>query len=171
MTDVDTTPEVLAEPTTEPAPAAEPALDTRTPAEEAKYRRLFEKADKELAAFKAEAAKRAEAEMTEVQKATKRAEEAEARAESLSRERLVSKIAREAGLTDDLAEFLTARDEDGLLTQAQKLAASVKPTVVAGTKTQPASGQAVSIDDQINAAEKSGNAAESIRLKMAKLMS
>ena len=143
--------------------------DTKEEKEGGKYRRLFEKTQKELEVLKADAEKRKNAELSDYEKLQKRAEEAEKLAHDLSRERLISKIAKEEGISEDSFDFLTASDEEGLRNQAQKLASITKRTnIAAGTRTNPAANQQPSIDEQISAAEKSSNSFESIRLKVQK---
>jgi hypothetical protein len=67
-------------------------------------------------------------------------------------------------------EYLSGGDEDGLRGSARKLVTLIgSKNVSAGSRTQPAAGQAPSLDEQILAAEKSGNRTLSISLKNQKM--
>lgn len=172
----------MAEATTDPAvetataaaagpTTAEPSGDPKSQAaqtdnEAAKFRRLFEKADKELAELKAAEQKRAEAEMTELEREKKRAADAEAKAATLERENLARRVAAEHNVPADAIEFLTGSDEATLIAQAQKLGGMIAPGGVrAGTTTNPGGQQTPTIDDRIAAAEKAGDRALAITLK------
>lgn len=68
---------------------------------------------------------------------------------ALARER----VARKTGLKEDLVEFLTATTEDGLLAQAEKLAAlNPVPETVVITQPEPRGGQ----DPSVKPGERSG---------------
>lgn len=162
-------------------PAADPAPTPDPAKEAAKYRRLHEKADKDLketraklTALEAEKSKRDEADLTEAQKAAKRADDAEKRATDAEAKSARLEVAREFGIDDDEAmEFLTATDPDALRAQAEKLAKlTAKPAgdappapLKGGTTTKPPQQQQPSIDEQIAKAEKDGNRGLAITLK------
>ena len=143
-----------------------------------KFRRLHEAeeakrkaAEARIAELEAAEAERTKAEMTEAERAKAEAAEAKAEAQKakerlseLEREKLVNSIASEHGLTAEARELLSGADEAALRANAQKLASIMKQPAQAGTNTQPARGAEPSIDEKINAALKSGNTIESIRL-------
>lgn len=78
---------------------------------------------------------RQDAELGELERVTKRAEEAESKAARLEREALREKVARKHGLDDDLLEFIVGDTEDEMTAKAAVLAGKVKeapPVVVPG---------------------------------------
>jgi hypothetical protein len=163
-----------APPAPAPAPAPTPAPPADPPAPEgeneaAKFRRLFEAAQKKADTLEAAEQQRAQAEMTELQRAQAEAAEAKAKLAEAEAERLRMKVATAHGLSADAMEFLGTGDEAALTAQAAKLAGLLKAApVAAGSVTQPAGGGAPTIDEQIAAAEKAGDWALSIGLKRQK---
>ena len=170
-------------------PAGQPNTPPAQNNEENKFRRLFEDADKKAKDQEAELAKlrdaqkaRDEADLTEKQKADKRAEEAEKRAQeaenkatALEISSLRQKAVADAGLKSDAAQFITATDEAGIQAQIEGLRGLIGTTQTqvppksGGTVTQPPTGQQPGLDEQIAAAEKAGNRALSIHLKMQRM--
>lgn len=142
-----------AQPPAAPPANPEPPQDPH-PNDPHEYRRLFEREEN---------ARKAAETQANTEKTAREAAEATALAA------LRRAVAAENGLSAEAVEFLTATDEDGLVAQAVKLAGmtGAKP-VVAGTVTNPSGQQQPSIDEQISAAEKSGNIALSISLKRQK---
>ena len=90
-----------------------------------------DKADRERLAKEA-----ADAEKSEVEKLQARLAEVEGELSKKEHAALVSSIAREAGVPDELVDFLTAKDEEGLKVQAERLA-SMKPSAPAVTRPKP----------------------------------
>jgi ubiquitin len=157
-----TTPEQATTP-----PANPPAENAPTGENEAsKFRRLFEKAEKEREALAAKIKEQEDAKLSELEKATNRAKELEDQLNKERTERLRLKIATESGLSPEDMDFVVGSDEETMRTSAQRLAARIGAAPkAAGTVTNPPSPQAPSIDERIAAAERSGNRMEAIRLK------
>ena len=154
-----------------PTPAEIAATKSETdPAETAQ--RLLKKAQDELASVRAELTAIKEAELSEVERLKKRSTELELRAQASEHELLRRRVAQEENVPVDALEYLSGSDEDTLRGSARKLVTLIgsktSPTTL-GTRTQPGVGQVPTIDDQIAAAEKSGNRVLSISLKNQKM--
>jgi hypothetical protein len=154
-------------PPADPAkPPADPAAPPPTDNDVAKWRRLAEKHERELAKLQDAEKKRAEAELSEVDRLKAQAEESANKLAALEAENLRRRVAAEAGLAADTLEFLTGTDEETLKAQAAKLAGMVKAVPTrGGTTTNPPSHAQPSLDEQIAAAQKAGNVALAIGLK------
>lgn len=156
-------------------PQPQPPGDSQQPQdnEAAKFRRLHEKAAKELETAQADLKKFREAQLSDLEKAQKRAEEAETRAKVLELERTRLKVAQQHHLTAEATELLDGVDEAQLTERAEKLARLVgqrqggqqQQAAPQGSASNPPRGQQASVDEQIEAASKAGNLGEVIRLK------
>jgi len=133
--------------------------------------RLLKKAQDELAAARLELQNIKDAELSELERLKKSAAELESRVQASELENLRRKVAQEESVPIDAFEYLAGNDEEALRASARKLVTLIgsKAVQAAGTRTQPGTGQAPTIDDQIAAAEKSGNRALSISLKNQKM--
>jgi hypothetical protein len=124
-------------------PTAPPETRSKTdPPTESVTERLLKKAQTELAAATAELQAVKDAELSEVDRLKKQTVELEIRVKASELDALRRKVAHEE---------------------------NVSKNVSAGSRTQPAAGQAPSLDEQILAAEKSGNRTLSISLKNQKM--
>lgn len=110
------------------------------------------KADaKELAQLKAEAAKRAEAEMTEADRLKKQAEEARAENERLKADILRRDVIAETGLPAVFAERLKGSTKDEMLEDAKEIMKAIpmaKPAQQKVAATNPANGNTQMTDDE-----------------------
>jgi hypothetical protein len=159
------TPEVQA-PT---QPANPPAEQPKGESEENKFRRLFEKEQKERETLAKRLQEIEDAKLSDIEKANKRAQELETELNKERTERLRLKIATESGLSPEDMDFVIGGDEQTMRESAQRLAARIGAAPKsAGTVTNPPSPQAPTMDEQIQAAEASGNRMEAIRLKRIK---
>jgi hypothetical protein len=133
--------------------------------------RLLKKTQEELAATKLELQKVKDAELSELERLKKHSAELEERVRSTERDNLKRKVAQEENVPVEGLEYLAGDDESTLRQNAQKLVTLIgsKASAAAGSRTQPAGNQAPTIDEQISAAERSGNRALSISLKNQKM--
>jgi hypothetical protein len=134
--------------------------------------RLLRKAQDELAATRLELQKIKDAELSEVERLKKQTAELQDRALKSEQDSLRRKVAQEESVPVEALEYLSGDDEATLRGSAQRLVTligSSKTGASAGTRTQPAGNQAPTIDEQIAAAEKSGNRVLSISLKNQKM--
>lgn len=165
------------EPPTSGIPSAEPTpeLTTVKPEQnnaENAAQRLLKKAQDELAAARQELAAIKDAEMTEVERLKKHAAELEGRVQASELEALCRKVAQEENVPVEALEYLSGHDEESLRGSARKLVTLIGSKAVpaaVGSRTQPGSSQTPTIDDQITAAERTGNRALSITLKNQKM--
>jgi hypothetical protein len=146
------------------APAAAP--ETASPPADG----LLKQAQDDLALARAELQALKDAELSEIDRLKKQAAAAESRASALEQESLRRRIAQEENLPQEALGFLTGEGEAALRAGAQALVSLIgaRPAA-AGSRTQPASGQAPGLDEQIAAAEQSGNRALSFQLKTQKM--
>jgi hypothetical protein len=152
-------------------PTAPPETRSKTdPPTESVTERLLKKAQTELAAATAELQAVKDAELSEVDRLKKQTVELEIRVKASELDALRRKVAHEENVPLEALEYLSGGDEDGLRGSARKLVTLIgSKNVSAGSRTQPAAGQAPSLDEQILAAEKSGNRTLSISLKNQKM--
>lgn len=108
---------VESEPTTQGDPVDEPLGENGQKALKSERDRA-KAAEKERDALKAELDKIAEANLSELEKAQKAAEEYRTAAEKATVESLRFRVAAEAGITDNVDLILTASDEDTMRRQA-----------------------------------------------------
>lgn len=158
------TPPAAAPPATTPPAAAPPADD---------WKAKFEAADAERKRLADAEQARKDAELSEIEREKKRADDAAAEAAKNKQELLKLRIANELGVSADAIDLLTGGDEATLRAQAAKIVAlggksaggqQQQPPVNAGTRTQPGAQQQPTVDDQIAAAVKGGNDIAAIRL-------
>jgi uncharacterized protein YdcH (DUF465 family) len=150
--------------------ATDPAKELETARNDAaKWRRLAEKHEKAIQERERAEKARADAELPELERLKKLADEATADANKAKADTLRLQVVVETGLDAGAVEFLTGTDEETLRAQAGKLKGMMGSTGTrAGTLTNPGGNQQPSIDEQIAAAQKAGNTAEAIRLKREK---
>jgi hypothetical protein len=131
----------------------------------------LKKVQDELAATRLELQKIKDAELSEVERLKKHAAELEERAARSERESLRRRVAQEENVPVEALEYLSGNDEESLRGSAQRLVTLIgsKASAAAGSRTQPAAGQAPTMDEQIAAAERSGNRILSISLKNQKM--
>jgi len=137
-------------------------------------RRARAAAEKQVKALQAQLDEIATAQLNKEEQASKRADEAEARALKAEASEMKWKVARTIpGITDEEVElFLTAADEETLLRQAEALKARSIPEPGKGTHV-PGVGNAPkappTLHEQIRAAELAGDAGLAISLKSQQL--
>jgi len=109
---------------------------------------------------------------SDVERLVNRIAALEQQAETNRVEALRMKVASETGVPADLAEFLTATDEDSLRTQAQKLVAATaaatgpkRPNPDPAQGAKPQADQLSELDARINQALEAGDVRTSIALK------
>lgn len=168
MSDEDIAAETVTE-TVEPDTTPKPTETVEFWKEKAREQ---EKRAKENAAARLELDELRKAQLSKEERAATEAAEAQARAERAEAEALRWRIAARNGISDEDAElFLTGSDEETLTRQAERFKElAVKPskgTVVPGVGNQPSAPP--SINEQIAAAEASGDFQTAIRLKSEKL--
>lgn len=139
------------------------------------WRRKFEDAEKENKALKEAEQKRKDAELSELEREKKRADDATAEAATAKAEALRLRIANEKGVPKEAVALLTGADEATLTAQADAIIAlkgnappAPAPPVRGGTQTNPGTTPPAGIDERITAAYKSGHNTEAIRLKRVK---
>jgi hypothetical protein len=132
----------------------------------------LKKAQDDLAAARQELQAIKDAELSEVERLKKQTAELEGRVRASEHEALRRKVAQEENVPVEALEYLAGGDEDTLRGSARKLVTLIgsKPGhIAAGSRTQPGAGQSPTLDEQIAAAEKSGNRTLSISLKNQKM--
>lgn len=135
----DTTPESAAD--SEVQSESEPLGDGGKKALDAERRRA-NAAEREAKLLKSRLDEIESAQLSEAEKAKRRADEAEARAQAAEAGALRWRIAAKHGISDDDAElFLTGNDEDTLNRQAQRLAERTTPQSKSDGLYVPAEGK------------------------------
>ncbi len=136
-------------------------------------RRARAAAEREAKTLKARLDEIEAEELSREEKAAKEAADAKLEAEAARREAVRWRVAARHGLSDEDAElFLTGSDEETLTRQAERL---VERTPSPGKGGQPVPGagerptKPPTVDEQIRAAEQSGDKAAVMRLKTQKL--
>lgn len=156
MSDNPTAPEAEVPETVTPTENAGPAEGTLEwfKADAEKWKKLSrenEKKAKENFTAKQKLDKLEEASKTDLEKAQARIAELEETLTKTEREKLVSKLQAKYGFEDDDLDFLTATDEDGLTTQAEKLAKrlgnAAKPRAPKPDPTQGGGKQPIALND------------------------
>jgi hypothetical protein len=157
----------------EPSPTVVVEKPEQTNVENA-AQRLLKKAQDDLASARQELQSIRDAGLSEVDRLKKHTADLEIRVAASELETLRRKVALEENVPIDALEYLSGSDEDGLRGSARKLVTLIGSKATPGplgSRTQPGSGQAPSLDEQISVAERSGNRALSIALKNQKMRS
>jgi len=134
--------------------------------------RLLKKSQEELASLRLEMQAIKDAELSEVERLKKQSAELESRVRASESEALRRKVAQEEKVPIEALEYLFGNDEDALRGSARKLVVligSKTANSALGSRTQPAASQIPTLDEQIAAAEKTGNRVLSISLKNQKM--
>ena len=164
-------------PAEDPPAAGKSPNDERVVADLARERKRRQALEQQMSAF-TDAIKRlagepeADAEGSDVDRLVNRINALESQAEAARLGELRMRIVNETGVPAELAEFLTATDEETLRAQAQKLVAVTaassgpkRPNPDPAQGAKPQADQLSAIDAQIQAAYEAGDMRTSIALK------